>query len=79
MRQREALRAARAFVRGRYQSIQHWRIDLVLERDGEKARSWAFLVEPDEEETDLGGYARGTGLHGYVHADGYVEGLYCNE
>lgn len=73
MTRRDAARAARRFVAEHYADRAHWTIDLALEHDGERRKSWSFGLAPDEEDAD---YEPGRGLVGYVHADGHVEGLY---
>jgi hypothetical protein len=73
MRERDAARAARAFVAQRYASYCHWHFDIALEHNGERRKSWSFGLRPDEEDED---YEPGRGFVGYVHADGRVEGLY---
>lgn len=73
MRQRDAERVAKRFVRRWYPSIAHWHFDIALEHDGERCKSWSFGLTPDDEDPE---YERGVHMVGYVHADGHVEGLY---
>ena len=73
MRQRDAERVAKKFVRERYHRYAHWHFDICLEHDGERKKSWSFGLTPDEEDED---YEPGRHMVGYVHANGYVEGLY---
>jgi hypothetical protein len=73
MRQRDAQRLALRFVRDRYPAIAHWGFDIALEHDGERRKSWSFGLRPDEEDVD---YEPHRNMVGYVHAAGYVEGLY---
>lgn len=74
MRERKALQIARKFVRTEYPAYADCRIDVSLEHDGERQKSWSFGVYVDEEEPDY--EANQPGPVGYVHADGHVEGLY---
>jgi hypothetical protein len=69
MRKRDALRAAARFVGNRYPSLDGSHIEVALEHDGERAKSWSFGVHPDDCPDDRG-------YVGYVHANGHVEGLY---
>ncbi len=73
MRERAAIRAAKAFVRRHYPAIAHWHFDIALEHDGERSKSWSFGLHPDQEDAD---YEPGREMVGYVHSDGRVEGLY---
>jgi hypothetical protein len=73
VRQRDAERAAKKFIAERYKDYEHWHFDICLEHDGERKKSWSFGLRPDEEDPE---YEPHTSLTGYVHADGYVEGLY---
>ena len=75
MRKREALRAAKRFVRSHYSEYSDCYVEVVLEQDGERRRSWSFGVHIDEEDERFqpGGENM---LVGYVHANGHVEGLY---
>lgn len=74
MRKRDALRLAKAFVKDKYPDYAHRYIEVALEEDCERQKSWSFGVHADEEDAD---YVEGdTGLVGYVHADGHIEGLY---
>lgn len=73
MRQRDAERAARRFIRECYPHVAHWHFDIALEHDGERKKSWSFGLRPDEEDEE---YEPGRGHVGYVHANGHVEGLY---
>ncbi len=73
MRQRDAERIARHFVAERYPECKDWHFDIALEHDGERRKSWSFGLTPDEEAAD---YEKGKHATGYVHANGYVEGLY---
>lgn len=76
MRQRDAERVARRFVRERYPSVVHWNFDICEEFGGDRhdrRKSWSFGMAPDEEDTD---YEPGRSMTGYVHRDGAVEGLY---
>lgn len=77
MRLRDAERAARRFVKERYESYAHWNFNICFEhggeRGGKRGKAWSFGLEPDEEDKD---YEPGRSLVGYVHADGVVEGLY---
>lgn len=71
MRERDALRAAKRFVEERYKGLtgDDYYVEVALEHDGERAKSWSFGVHPDDRPDD----------HcyvGYVHANGDVEGLY---
>lgn len=75
MRKREALRLARDFVRRVYSDYADCYLEVVLEEDGERRRSWSFGVHIDEEDPRYEPGER-NGFVGYVHADGYVEGLY---
>ena len=78
MRMRTAEKTARRYVASHYPECATWNIDLALEHDGERAKSWSFGVRPDEEDATAKdtGHGIGHGLVGYVHADGTVEGLY---
>jgi hypothetical protein len=71
MRERDALRAAKRFVEKRYKYLARddYHVEVALEHDGERARSWSFGVHPKDCPDDRG-------YVGYVHANGYVEGLY---
>lgn len=74
MRERQAAQLARRFVEQKYHAYTGCRIDVVLEQDGARQKSWSFGIHVDEEDAD---YEPGDpGPVGYVHADGYVEGLY---
>lgn len=73
MRERDATRAAKRFIAEHYQGWAHWRFDICQESDGERRKSWSFGLRPDEEDPD---YEPHRSLTGYVHANGYVEGLY---
>lgn len=73
MRRRDALRVARSFVEEHYPDLAHRSVDIALEENGERSRSWSFMLCADEEDDDHG---QDDGFTGYVHADGYVEGLY---
>lgn len=73
MRQRDAERVARRFVRSSYARYAHWHFDICLEHDNERRKSWSFGLVPDEEDDD---YEPGVYLVGYVHSNGYIEGLY---
>lgn len=73
MRQRDAARAARLFVKERYPDVAHWHFDIALEHDGECCKSWSFGLRPDEGDPD---YEEGVYRVGYVHGDGTLEGLY---
>lgn len=72
MRLRDAERVAKRFVKEHYPRYAHWHFDICLEHDGERRLSWSFGLTPDEEDED---YEPGRYV-GYVHANGYVEGLY---
>lgn len=74
MRQRDAEQAAKRFVRERFADVAHWHFDICEEGFREHGRkSWSFGLKPDEEDDD---YEPGRYMTGYVHANGYVEGLY---
>jgi hypothetical protein len=74
MREREALRVARAFVAREYPAYAGCYVEVALEEDGERSKSWSFGVHVDEEDID---YESGDpGPVGYVHSGGHVEGLY---
>lgn len=73
MRQRDAERTARRFIRERYPSVEHWHFDISEETVHGPAKQWSFGLVPDEEDPD---YEPGRYMVGYVHADGHVEGLY---
>jgi len=73
MRERRALQLARRFVRQSYPAYAGCRIEVALEHDGERRKSWSFGVHVDEKDPD---YEPGPGPVGYVHADGHIEGLY---
>lgn len=73
MRQRDAERAAKRFVKERYPDVAHWHFDICQESDGERCKSWSFGLRPDEEDPD---YEPGVYRVGYVHGDGTLEGLY---
>lgn len=74
MRERQAAKIARGFVEQKYPAYADCPIGVVQEQDGARRKSWAFSVHVDEEDAD---YERGeSGPVGYVHEDGYVEGLY---
>lgn len=70
MRKREALRRARAFVTQSYPAYAGSRVEVALEHDGERQKSWSFGVHADTEEPEEDYPV------GYVHADGAIEGLY---
>lgn len=75
MRERDALRRAKWFVREFYNSFSDCYIEVALEHDGERRKSWSFGVHVDEEDPRYD--PDGTNeLVGYVHGDGKVEGLY---
>ena len=74
MRKRDALRAARSFVARNYAQYNGCYVEVVLEEDGERSKSWSFGVHIDEEDSDYD--PKDPGPVGYVHADGHVEGLY---
>jgi len=71
VRERDALRAAYRFVEENYKYLawDSYYVEVALEHDGERAKSWSFGVHP-EDCADERGYV------GYVHANGHVEGLY---
>jgi len=85
MRAREALRLATKFVTEHYGDTGDGHggydmrsgdvsIEVALEHDGERRKSWSFGVRIDEEAT---GYDPDAEIPvGYVHADGRVTGLY---
>ncbi len=75
MRQRDAERVAKRFVRERYTYYyEQWIFDICFEHAaGGSCKSWSFGLTPDEEHEDYEPYRT---LTGYVHADGTVEGLY---
>lgn len=50
----------------------HWHLDLCLEHDGERRKSWSIGARPDEEDPE---YEPGRRVVGYVHADGTIDGL----
>lgn len=75
MRKRDAERAAREFIGREHPAYRDCRVDVALEHDGAPTHSWSFAIHVDEEESDYELH-RGHPPVGYVHANGYVEGLY---
>lgn len=74
MRERDALMAAKNFVQRNYADLADCYLEISLEQDGERCKSWSFGVHIDPEDPR---YDQGSNMYtGYVHADGYVEGLY---
>lgn len=71
MRERDALRSAYRFVEENYKDVagDDYYVEVALEQDGERKKSWSFGVHPD-------GHKDERGYVGYVHANGQVEGLY---
>lgn len=78
MRERDALRAARKFVRCVYPAYGDYFIDICEESIDGRAKSWSFGVYLDDGTDPLivDGTKEAPQLVGYVHADGTVEGLY---
>jgi hypothetical protein len=73
MREREAARLVRRYVARNLPQYATCRLDVTLEQDGERRRSWAFGLHIDEEDPDYGD----ADPVGYVHADdGHIEGPY---
>lgn len=50
MRAREALRLAKAFVRREYPELADCYVEVALEHDGGRRRTWSFGVHIDEED-----------------------------
>lgn len=76
MRQRDAERKAKKFVRTYYPHVAHWHFDICEEtgaRYKNSGKVWSFGLVPDQEDED---YQKGRYMVGYVHADGAIEGLY---
>ncbi len=72
MRERAALRLARKFLKESYPEHAKCSIDIALEQNGERKKSWSIGVHVErswDTKDDV--------LVGYVHADGVVEGLYA--
>lgn len=75
MRERDALRAAKKFVREHHPDYGDSYVEVCLEQDGARSKSWSFGVHIDEEDVRPGEDPADVAT-GYVHADGRVEGLY---
>lgn len=74
MRERDALKIAKKFVRDHYPDYGDSRVEVALEHDGQRRRSWSFGVHIDEE--DLRADENSDPATGYVMANGRIEGLY---
>jgi hypothetical protein len=76
MRKREALRAAKKFVREVRPDLADCRIEIAPEEVlGERRKSWSFGVHIDHEDPRYEPVELNQFI-GYVHEDGLVEGLY---
>lgn len=75
MRARDALRAARRFVAERYPEYRDCYIEIALEEDGERRKSWSFGVHVDREDP-LYDPKRNNDFTGYVLSGGTVTGIY---
>jgi hypothetical protein len=75
MRERIALRIAKRFVHNKYSSLSGCHIEVALEHDGQRRKSWSFGVHIDKEDSLYQPDASNE-LVGYIHSDGRVEGLY---